>query len=89
MIRILSAQRLFEHLKRTCMEAQRNAGGNCSAYAFGPDMPPLRCSRVLTLAELRRRKRDFLQLASKSLNKPTRDGVKKLFIECLQEASEG
>ena len=71
------------------MEAQRNAGGNCSAYAFGPDMPPLRCSRVLTLAELRRRKRDFLQLASKSLNKPTRDGVKKLFIECLQEASEG
>lgn len=71
------------------MEAQRNAGGSCSAYSFGPDMPPLRCSRVLTLAELRRRKRDFLQLASKSLNKPTREGVKKLFIECLQEASEG
>ena len=62
-----------------------NGGNPCSSYTFGAGMPALRCSRVLTLAELRRRKRDFLQLASKSLAKPTRDDVKKLFIECLQQ----
>ena len=62
-----------------------NGGNPCSSYTFGAGMPVLRCSRVLTLAELRRRKRDFLQLASKSLSRPTREDVKKLFIECLQQ----
>jgi len=64
-----------------------NGGACCSTYAFGPGLPTLRCSRVLTLAELRRRKRDFLQLASKSLNaSTTRDGVKRLFVDELQRA---
>ena len=64
-----------------------NGGACCSTYAFGPGLPTLRCSRVLTLAELRRRKRDFLQLASKSLNaSTTREGVKSLFVDDLQRA---
>ena len=60
-----------------------NGGCCCSSYTFGEGVPTLRSPRVLTLAELRRRKRDFLQLASKSL-KTTRQSVQRLFVDELQ-----
>jgi len=74
-----------EVVDAVCVAVKENGGAPCSSYAFGEGMPIFKCSRALTLAELRRRKRDFLQLASKSLSRPTRDDVKRLFIECLQQ----
>lgn len=62
---------------------EMNGGCFCSTHTFGEGLPTLRCSRLLTVAELRRRKRDFLQLASKSL-KTTRESVQRLFISELQ-----
>ena len=77
--------RAAQDVVETIMSAQQSNGGSCcSVYGFGEGMPTLRCARVLTLAELRRRKRDFLQLASKSLKTTTHEGVKRLFIDELQ-----
>jgi len=77
--------RAAQDVVETIMSAQQSNGGSCcSLYGFGEGMPTLRCARVLTLAELRRRKRDFLQLASKSLKTTTYEGVKRLFIDELQ-----
>lgn len=66
---------------------QMNGGCFCSTHNFGEGLPTLRCCRLLTIAELRRRKRDFLQLASKSL-KTTRESVQRLFITELQRRAD-
>ena len=70
--------------------AAANAGA--AVYAFGDDgrTPPLRCRRPLTLAELRKLKREFVRVTGNGFarGKTTREVVKRLFVEYLARYGE-
>ena len=65
-------------------------GGGGGVYSFGEGLPQLRCRRPLSLQVLRRLKRTFLKLIANSLARThtTRDQIKKLFIEYVQQNAE-
>ena len=68
------------------------ATAGAAVYAFGEDgrTPPLRCRRPLTLAELRKLKREFVRVTGNGFarGETTREVVKRLFVEYLARYGE-
>lgn len=85
------AQTIVDDVVRQNAEnAAANAGA--AVYAFGDDArtPPLRCRRPLTLAELRKLKREFVRVTGNGFarGETTREVVKRLFVEYLARYGE-
>lgn len=72
------------------IDAVLRAAADGGAVTFGEGLPSLRCRRPLSLQVLRRLKRTFLKLVASSLARThtTREQIKRLFIEYVQQNAE-